>query len=40
MDTTTNPAVLNDHWRDLDSWTTRNVDPARQFDVWRDFVVE
>lgn len=38
--TRTDPAVLNDHWRDLDSWTTRNVDPARQFDVWRDFVVD
>ena len=37
---TPNPAVLNDHWRDLDSWTTRNVAPARQFDVWRDFVVD
>ncbi|MCC2656405.1 MAG: hypothetical protein K0Q76_1513 [Panacagrimonas sp.] len=40
MDTTINAGVLNDHWRDLDSWTTRNVDPARQFDVWRDFVVD
>jgi AraC-like DNA-binding protein len=40
MDTTSHPAVLNDHWRDLDSWTTRNVDPARQFDAWRDFVVD
>jgi len=40
MDTSTNPGVLNDHWRDLESWTTRNVDPARQFDVWRDFVVD
>ena len=35
MDTSTNPAVLNNHWRDLDSWTTRNVEPARQFDAWR-----
>lgn len=35
-----NPAVLNDHWRDLESWSTRNVAPARQFDVWRDFVVD
>lgn len=37
---TQSPVVLNDHWRDLESWTTRSVAPARQFDVWRDFVVD
>ena len=33
-------AVLNDHWRDLESWTTATVAPSRQFDRWRDFVVD
>lgn len=33
-------AVLNDHWGDLDSWTTGTVAPAKQFDLWRDFVVD
>ena len=37
---TSNPGMLNDHWRDLESWTTRSVAPDRQFDVWRDFVVD
>lgn len=37
---TQSPVVLNDHWRDLESWTTRSVAPARQFDAWRDFVVD
>lgn len=32
--------VLNDHWRDLESWTTAAVAPSKQFDHWRDFVVD
>ena len=32
--------VLNDHWRDLESWTTATVMPSKQFDHWRDFVVD
>lgn len=32
--------VLNPKWGDLDGWWSRTVVPSKQFDCWRDFVID
>lgn len=32
--------ALVDHWNDQEAWSTARVAPHKQFDCWRDFVVD
>lgn len=33
-------AVLDSHWTDLEGWSSSSVAPSKQFNWWRDFVVD
>jgi AraC-like DNA-binding protein len=33
-------AVIDSRWNDLDGWSSSSVEPSKQFNMWRDFVVD
>lgn len=33
-------SVIDSRWNDLEGWSSSSVDPSKQFNMWRDFVVD